>query len=502
MPRKALERFPRACLPVAGKAGRLVLLTDYDRSVWKDTGTDFVSLEGETFNVKQFGAKGDGATDDTVAIQAAVTAAAGGMVTFPPGTYVITERISYTTTTTGAAGAHLVGAGMGKTIIDNRVVANSCFYFAGAANRPQIGPSIEGMTILTTTRPATSNGVEVFATLHAVIRDLNIIGLSGDGIRITCATGDPDGPIETLVTNCRVEACLHGLNCNVAAGFTQVSYLTVMHTYFVANTTGCRYIGQAGLFIGNSFVENTGKGMDVVHNGANNQMLAMVTNTFENNGGTPTLDISSMLAGYFALNEFALTATPPGGGTAAVYLSQGGTGVVQDCVFTSTHARIGADFTPYTLWTLGGNATRNKIEYTRWQVYGAAGQTRYSNVGTANNLDSTWQFYDGPTGLIDVMNGAKHELAIPDEGAIFTLSGSTVAFSIGGFTNGRIGREIILYNSTGFDCTFNDEDLGATPANRLQMNNGIALVRNSNGCARFAYFSGNYGPRWHCLGSG
>ena len=46
-----------------------------------------------TFNVRTYGATGNGTTDDTTAVQAAITAAAaapGGTVFFPPGTYLVT----------------------------------------------------------------------------------------------------------------------------------------------------------------------------------------------------------------------------------------------------------------------------------------------------------------------------------------------------------------------------------------------------------------------------
>jgi len=50
-------------------------------------------IEKATFNVKDFGAKGDGVADDTPAIQKAINAAAakpgGGKVVFPKGTYLL-----------------------------------------------------------------------------------------------------------------------------------------------------------------------------------------------------------------------------------------------------------------------------------------------------------------------------------------------------------------------------------------------------------------------------
>lgn len=49
-----------------------------------------LSLHGTTFNVRDFGAKGDGKTFDTAAIQKALDACqpSGGIVQFPPGTYL------------------------------------------------------------------------------------------------------------------------------------------------------------------------------------------------------------------------------------------------------------------------------------------------------------------------------------------------------------------------------------------------------------------------------
>lgn len=59
----------------------------------------------ETFDVRSFGAVGDGETDDTAACQAAVAAAsvAGGSVTFPPGRYLLDGGSSHAGTAWGLA---------------------------------------------------------------------------------------------------------------------------------------------------------------------------------------------------------------------------------------------------------------------------------------------------------------------------------------------------------------------------------------------------------------
>ena len=69
------------------------------------------SAVGLPVSVAWFGAKGDGVTDDTVAIQAAVNFCATSNLTLfvPPGTYVCTAQI------TGTGRLHMFGAGMRST---------------------------------------------------------------------------------------------------------------------------------------------------------------------------------------------------------------------------------------------------------------------------------------------------------------------------------------------------------------------------------------------------
>ncbi|WP_028971927.1 glycosyl hydrolase family 28-related protein, partial [Sporomusa ovata] len=74
----------------------LVWLDSSNNELKLYSGSEFVPFNVyNVFNVKSFGAKGDGVTDDTVAIQAATDAANGGTVFFPDGEYLINPVINY-----------------------------------------------------------------------------------------------------------------------------------------------------------------------------------------------------------------------------------------------------------------------------------------------------------------------------------------------------------------------------------------------------------------------
>lgn len=75
----------------------------------------FQSLPGSIYyNVQNYGAKGDGSTDDTSAISATITAClagGGGVVFFPAGTYITSSQV-----TIGGNNVTLMGTGIGSVV--------------------------------------------------------------------------------------------------------------------------------------------------------------------------------------------------------------------------------------------------------------------------------------------------------------------------------------------------------------------------------------------------
>jgi hypothetical protein len=90
----------------------------------------FQDKGGQVFNVKAYGAKGDGSTDDTSAIQAAINAAgvAGGTVYFSPGTYEITSTLTL------SVQVKLMGAGGISSAISYTGTGDAVSFSSGSYN--------------------------------------------------------------------------------------------------------------------------------------------------------------------------------------------------------------------------------------------------------------------------------------------------------------------------------------------------------------------------------
>lgn len=147
--------------------------------IWRNgAAVNFQRTDGTTVDltsnaivsVKAYGAKGNGTTDDTAAINAAVAAApAGAQITFPIGNYLLTDTV-----TISRDRIHLLGAGVGATTITfNPSSAKAAIKVdnGGSVDRTY-GGSIEGIYFKSGNTTQQKIAIDLVDTSGYTIRDV------------------------------------------------------------------------------------------------------------------------------------------------------------------------------------------------------------------------------------------------------------------------------------------------------------------------------------------
>lgn len=126
------------------------------------------TLLPDVFNVRDFGAVGDGNSDDATSIQLAIDAAEaaeGGIVLFPPGTYKITSRLTVDT-----SGVSLRGCGRGTTTISVATNGLAGAITLGGVTGPTLNVGIANLTLTASITP--TSGVHLlFDRTHRAFCD-------------------------------------------------------------------------------------------------------------------------------------------------------------------------------------------------------------------------------------------------------------------------------------------------------------------------------------------
>lgn len=149
------------------------------------------------FNVRSFGAVGDGVADDTVAIQATIDAAEayavasgqGATVYFPVGVYLISSTLTVT-----EDGICLVGHGAGGDTSNSGTIITPTAGFANnsyvlsvthsSGTRPASGVRLSGLRIAkVATLTNTVHGI-YWKAYRSNIDDVHIVEMSGGGLKI------------------------------------------------------------------------------------------------------------------------------------------------------------------------------------------------------------------------------------------------------------------------------------------------------------------------------
>ncbi len=200
--------------------------TLFDTTPFTATGTTTANslasrfgTPGAFLNVKDFGAKGDGSTDDTAAINAALTAlftitgadGVGGTIYFPTGNYTCSGSLNFwkagTSTSFVAVGANSRETWLTYTGAGTFIFANS-FYW-----------TMRDLTIINQGSPGSTIGLELGrpgasgnATHTVLIQNVRV---SGFHIGIDCGGDNSNGTSsEVTYVGCIIDNCDTGVHFN------------------------------------------------------------------------------------------------------------------------------------------------------------------------------------------------------------------------------------------------------------------------------------------------
>lgn len=142
----------------------------------------------ERLSVADFGATGDGVTDDTAAINLAIAAAdalGGAWIDFHAGTFIVTPDGSSYCINISADNIHLRGAGRGATIIKLADGQGSFSRPIGATGRTDI--SIQSLTVDGNKANQTAgfeqqHGIFLSGCTHALVSDVHVKNTRGDNV--------------------------------------------------------------------------------------------------------------------------------------------------------------------------------------------------------------------------------------------------------------------------------------------------------------------------------
>lgn len=205
---------------------------NYDPAGSGSVQTTVQSKLRETVSVKDFGAVGDGVTDDTAAIQAAIDYAQSskaGNVFVPAGRYAVSQL-------TLKGGVSLIGAGKshhafyktspnnvsGTLILASAGAGDACIDFEDT-NRGNYG--IFDMSIYDTGSAAISAIVRINGALHVHMKDVELacLGTEGRGAGLYLNRGSRGGSIYGVYTNIKTKAVQVGLHIQDDANSNQFS---------------------------------------------------------------------------------------------------------------------------------------------------------------------------------------------------------------------------------------------------------------------------------------
>ena len=237
-------------------------------------GHDVLTDESLSFympTVKAYGAKGDGVTDDTVAIQKAIDANVNGAIAFPPGTYLISDTIKIDQ----RIALHFYGATIKATKTMSAMFYTDSWNFESSLKTiAMIGDGASCLDLNNNASVGIRASGLVLQTFSMNNLPDNAIGIKIDGISKIAniimtnkiSTTGTIG-IQFDVTDCRLQ---HFVPVNIEKGIVVnqgSTYITDYHPWSVimpmTNRTVGIQVNNSGVYLNDYYADTCFKGIEV-----------------------------------------------------------------------------------------------------------------------------------------------------------------------------------------------------------------------------------------------
>lgn len=354
------------------------------------TKVSYSMIAGAYVNVLDFGASGDGITDDTAAIQAAFDHAKdndNSTVFLPAGEYVVSSPLIVEADTAGFKGTvNIIGVGADASIIKSSVDTGAVIDYTQSANlRFHRQVQIQNMCIRQYVAGTDAHGIRMTGAIQVTISGCLFEDLDGDGVHLANVVGDPDFIVEVRILGNEFRTCG---GFGIGGSSTITGYAG--HSFRGNRITDCNggmligaYGGEVVLnTIANTLAGTTNPDIEIIYTGLTANRWIVSQNWFEK-GRVGAFLIEGAVNCLFDRNY--ITYNDANSGSYGFKLS--GVASKRDCVFSNNTFVIDPAIT-FVAFEDDANTSACKLVNNLFQNFAGVGHTRYDlDQGTGWSIE-------------------------------------------------------------------------------------------------------------------
>lgn len=495
-----------------------------DLCIWNGSAWEFVTdnSNGCCVSIKDFGAKGDGVSDDTASIQAAINsiAATGGCVCIPTGTYIVSNTITLPSKVSiagsGIASA-VISATLAMTNLQDVFYANTSTFVticnisilgntngtngAGSAIHFKNGSnnSVSNVYIENTTQA----GIRLEEQNNSSVDSctLNYCGRTGyadnHGIMVYSAAG-------SVIANYSIKITNNKIRNSFRKGITTYGPNASVYDLLIDGNT-ITSSGLANIYVGGPNQSNIRITNNYVNNGYVNMQIGPISNSVIDGNSCDTSTYSNILL-FDSINVILSNNTISNSGVHGIDFDVAGTRNSQvvtsgNIIYNSNRTSAGFGCGLYINNSDNTLVSSNVVFDLTGSILSTHGIV--DSVGSTNSqIQSNTVFnvaskylIQSPTALLQdvtfgqtfdflsgfkvqqtnttLVNGGNDNVALPARTGVLRITGPTAVYQITGIAGGTLGRQLTLVNDTNFALTLVINSGSSSAGNRLYLSGSV-----------------------------